>query len=196
MFKRSNVQISKTTQSLSLSVMHVMPISGLIESGLCFRVDISPTPPSLPMADSHNSARNLTADSSATNFAAIFEAASNNYKTLVGQDLRTHPLALELESGNSSPDSILAVFRKQAQALDKFRNGDDKLIKSLTPIVNILSTFSTTADIGLVSPRCFLYAGSNLFLAILAHHGDLHWYWCSSRGESFLRFFGAHFRNF
>ena len=116
-------------------------------------VDISPTPPSLPMADSHNSARNLTADSSATNFAAIFEAASNNYKTLVGQDLRTHPLALELESGNSSPDSILAVFRKQAQALDKFRNGDDKLIKSLTPIVNILSTFSTTADIGLVHRR-------------------------------------------
>ena len=114
------------------------------------------------MADSHMSASNQTADSSSTNFAVIFEAASNNYKTLTGQDLRTHPLATELESNNNSPDSILGVFRKQAQALDKFRNGDDKLMKSLTPIVNILFTFSTTAgaDIGLVSLCRFLYAGS------------------------------------
>lgn len=113
------------------------------------------------MADSHTSASNQTTDSSAFNFAAIFEAASNNYKTLTGLDLRTHPLATELESNNSSPDSILAVFQKQAQALDKFRNGDDKLIKSLTPIVNILVTFSATAgNIGLVSLCRFLYAGS------------------------------------
>jgi hypothetical protein len=105
---------------------------------------------------------NRTTDSSVSNFAAIFEAASNNYKTLTGQDLRTHPLATEIESNNNSPDSILSVFRKQAQALDKFRKGDDKLIKSLTPIVNILFTFSTTAgaDIGLVSLCCFLYDGS------------------------------------
>ena len=114
------------------------------------------------MADSHMSASNQTADSSSNNFATIFEAASNNYKTLTGQDLRTHPLATELESNNNSPDSILAVFRRQAQALDKFHKGDDKLIKSLTPIVNILFTFSTTAgaDIGLVSLCGSLYADS------------------------------------
>ena len=109
------------------------------------------------MADSHVSASDQTTDPSASKFTAIFEAASNNYKTLTGQDLRAHPLAKELES-NNSPDSILAVFRKQAQALDKFRNDDDKLIKSLTPIVNVLSTFSSTAgDIGLVSLCFFLY---------------------------------------
>ena len=113
------------------------------------------------MADSHMSASNRTTDSSVSNFAAIFEAASNNYKTLTGQDLRTHPLATELESNNSSLDFILGVFRKQAQSLDKFRNGDDKLIKSLTPIVSILFTFSTTAgaDIGLVSICRSLYSG-------------------------------------
>ena len=113
------------------------------------------------MADSHMSANSQTTNPSAI-FTAIFEAASDNYKTLTGQDLRKHPLATELESNNSSPDSILAVFRKQAQSLDKFRKGDDKLIKSLTPIVNILFTFSTTAgaDIGLVSLSCFLHAGS------------------------------------
>ena len=31
-----------------------------------------------------------------------------------GQDLRTHPLAIKLESNNNSPDFILDVFRKQA----------------------------------------------------------------------------------
>ena len=109
------------------------------------------------MADPHNFASNQTSSHSATNFTAVFEAASNNYMTLTGQDLRTHPLNSELESNNSSPDSVLAVFRKQAQALDKFRKGNDKLIKSLTPIVNILFTFSRTAgaDIGLVSLCCF-----------------------------------------
>ena len=119
---------------------------------------------SLSMAESHMSASDQTTDPSASNFTAIFEAASNNYKALTGQDLRRHPLATELESNNNSPDSILAVFRKQAQALDKFRNGDDKLIKSLTPIVNILFTFSTTAgaDIGLVSLCYFPYAGSGI----------------------------------
>jgi hypothetical protein len=102
------------------------------------------------------SASNQTTDPSAT-FTAIFEAASDKYKTLTGQDLRKHPLAPEIESNNNSPDSILGVFRKQAQALDKFRKDDDKLIKSLTPIVNILFTFSATAgaDIGLVSHCCF-----------------------------------------
>ena len=108
------------------------------------------------------SSSNPTTDPSATNFTVIFEAASNNYKTLTGQDLLTHPLATELESNNNSPDSILGVFRRQAQALDKFHKGDDKLTKSLTPIVNILFAFSTTAgaDIGLVSLCCFLYDGS------------------------------------
>ena len=119
---------------------------------------------SLSMAESHMSASDQTTDPSASNFTAIFEAASNNYKALTGQDLRRHPLATELESNNNSPDSILGVFRKQAQALDKFRKGDDKLIKSLTPIVNILFTFSTTAgaDIGLVSLCNFLCAGSRV----------------------------------
>jgi hypothetical protein len=145
------------------------------------------------------SASNQTTDPSTSNFTAIFEAASNNYKSLTGQDLRTHPLATELESNNDSPDSILAVFRKQAQALDKFRKGDDKLIKSLTPIVNVLFTFSATAgaDIGLVSFCCFLYASSTtpVFLAILAHNGGFYWYCSSSRGESLLRFFDAQSRN-
>src|ERR1700722_1833442 len=103
------------------------------------------------------STSNQTTDVPPTNFTTIFESASNKYKTITGQDLRTHPLATELESNNNSPDFILGVLRKQAKALDKFRNGDDKVITYITTTVNILFTFSTTAgaDIGLVSLRYF-----------------------------------------
>ena len=89
---------------------------------------------------------------SAANFTAIFDAASNEYKTLTGQDLGSHPFAAAFENSNS-PNSVLDVFRKQAQALDRFRKGDDKLMAWLTPIVNILFTFSGTLGegIGLVS---------------------------------------------
>jgi len=98
------------------------------------------------------STSNQTADPSASNFAAIFDAASREYKSLTKKDLATHPLAAAIE-GYNSPDSILNVFRKQAQAFDTFRKGDDKLMECLTPIVNILFTVSETLGegVGLVS---------------------------------------------
>jgi len=88
-----------------------------------------------------------TTDPSTSNFAAIFDAASQEYKSLTKKDLATHPLAAAIE-GYDSPDSILNVFRKQASAFDKFRKGDDKLMECLTPIVNILFTFSETLGEG------------------------------------------------
>ena len=86
------------------------------------------------------------------NFAAIFDAASQEYKTLTKNDLATHPFAAAIQD-HSSPESILNVFRNQAQAFDAFRKGDDKLMALLTPIVNILFTFSESLGegIGLVS---------------------------------------------
>ena len=158
---KGSVQVLLTSAQLSISGPIVKPRGYVPESNV-FPNPTPPPPSSLPMADSHISTSNQTRDPSAI-FTAIFEAASNEYKTLTGQDLRTHPLATELERNNDSPDSIMGVFRKQAQALDKFRKGDDKLMKSLTPIVHILFTFSTTAgaDIGLVG-LCFFSFSSSL----------------------------------
>ena len=98
------------------------------------------------------STSNQTTDLSTANFNAIFDAALNEYKTLTKQDLETHPFAAAFETANS-PDSVLTIFQKQAQAFHKFRNGDNKLIAGLTPIVNILLMFSGTLGegIGLVS---------------------------------------------
>ena len=94
-----------------------------------------------------------------SNFTAIFDAASQEYKTLTKKDLATHPFAAAIEDHNS-PDSILNVFRKQAQAFDKFRKGDEKLMTLLTPIVNILFTFSETLGegVGLVSLHAVQYS--------------------------------------
>ena len=99
------------------------------------------------------SASNQATNPSISNFTAIFDAASQEYKTRTKQDLATHPFAAALQ-GYNSPDSILNVFREQAQAFDKFRKGDDKLMEWLTPIVNILFTFSGILGdgVGLVSP--------------------------------------------
>ena len=104
------------------------------------------------------STSNQTTDLSTSNFAAIFDAASREYKSLTKQDLATHPLAAAIE-GYNTPDSILNLFRKQASAFDKFRKGDDKLMEYLTPIVNILFTFSETLEegVGLVSLHSVQY---------------------------------------
>ncbi len=91
---------------------------------------------------------NLMADPPTANFTSIFEAASNEYKTLIGQDLETHPFAAALED-YSSPDSVLNVYRKQARAFDKFCKGDDKLMEYLAPIVYILFTISETLRKGI-----------------------------------------------
>jgi hypothetical protein len=112
-----------------------------------------------------------TTDLSTANFNAIFDAASNEYKTLTKQDLETHPFAVAFENSNS-PDSVMNVFRKQAQVFDKFRNGDDKLMAWLTPIVNILFTFSGTLGegIGLVSISLFMiYQLCDIHFLSLSH---------------------------
>jgi hypothetical protein len=119
----------------------------LLPSTLAHDLPVHATIFLLPMSTS-----NQITIRSTTSFTAIFEAASNEYKTLTGQDLGTHPFGAALED-NSSPDAVLDVFRKQAQAFDKCRKGDDKLMAWLTPMVHILITFSGTLGegIGIVS---------------------------------------------
>ena len=104
------------------------------------------------------SSSSQTTDPSISNFTAIFDAASQEYKTLTKKDLATHPFAAAFEDRNS-PHSILNVFRNQAQAFDAFRKGDDKLMTLLTPIVNILFSFAETLGegVGMVSLHSVQY---------------------------------------
>ena len=88
-------------------------------------------------------------------FDTLFDTALAEYAKRTGQDLRSHPLTAEIDKCQS-PDSILTIFKAQSQAFDRFRNGDPKLIKSLTPVVNGLHAISTntvlSAGASVVSP--------------------------------------------
>ena len=64
------------------------------------------------------------------------------------KDLQTHPFAAQFDRCDS-PAAVLDVFRKQAQAFDEFRKGDDSLMTWLDPTVNILFTCSATLGEGL-----------------------------------------------
>ena len=65
-----------------------------------------------------------TAGPSTDNFTAIFNAASKEYERLTGKRLDTYPLAAELDACQN-PEAISNVFRMQAQAFRKFRQGDE-----------------------------------------------------------------------
>ena len=89
-----------------------------------------------------SSTANTTSTSS--NFEALFDAALDKYTKRTGQDLRNHPMAAIIDRCGS-PDSVLALFKDQSLAFDRFRNGDPKLLKWLAPVVNGLHAISTNA---------------------------------------------------
>jgi hypothetical protein len=111
------------------------------------------------------SASNQTASASTStnNFSAIFNAASVEYQRVTGKHLVTHPFATQLDTCDS-PKAVSDLLRMQAQALNKFRKGDEKLMAWLDPIIYILFTFSATLGegIGLVSYLGFIWYGCSL----------------------------------
>jgi hypothetical protein len=94
------------------------------------------------------STSNQTTGPSTDNFTAIFNAAENEYQTLTGKSLESHPFATQLETCQN-PDAISNLLRTQAQAFSKFRKGDEKLMAWLDPTIHILSTFSDTLGEGI-----------------------------------------------
>jgi hypothetical protein len=137
------------------------------------------------------SAPNQTASTSRIdNFAAIFNAATDEYQRVTGNLLHSHPFSAQLDSCDS-PEAVSNVLRTQAQAFSKIRKGDEKLMAWLDPIVHILFTFSATLGegIGLVSSLVNLvWPFSDIVcLAVLTREGHLFWDRCSSRSMSLLK---------
>jgi hypothetical protein len=102
-----------------------------------------------------------TASSSSPNFQLILNNALDTYKKRTKKDLRTHPLAVQLQSCDS-PGAILAVLQLQVQGLDQSRNTDGRWTKWLDPTVNVMYTFSNIigAGVGLVCFRTFTFSSS------------------------------------
>ena len=83
---------------------------------------------------------------------AIFEASLKEYEKKTEKSLVTHPLMTQLQACKS-PTDILALLRSQAIKIEQATSADDKLIKWLDPIVNVLSASSyvISAGVGLVN---------------------------------------------
>ena len=91
-----------------------------------------------------------------SHFRSIFDAASKSYTEKTGKNLTSHPLIAKLTTC-SSADAIITMLRQQIPASSQPGNSDDKLTKTLVPIVKVLNTSSATigSGIGLVSLRRF-----------------------------------------
>lgn len=137
--------------------------------------------------------KQTTSPSNSSNFTQIFDTAIDEYKKLTKEDLRTHPFATAFDVCNT-PDTILDVFRGQAQAFHGFREGDEKLMKWLDPTVHLLFTLSATLGegIGLVSPSFLPFISkvrsNTCLLAIFSRKNNIHRYWRSSRSVSLPSF--------
>lgn len=91
--------------------------------------------------------------SQSSRFRLLFESALQEYQTLTGTTLASHPLAEKLQHC-ASIESVTAVLQDQARAFSEFRGGDGRVMKSLKTVVSVVYTLSvsTTIDeaIGLV----------------------------------------------
>ena len=103
---------------------------------------MSKTTPTAP----NSSSSNLPAN------AVIFEASLKEYEKKTEKSLVTHPLMAQLQACDS-PAATLKLLRSQAAQVQQTTSADDKLIKWLDPIVNVLSASSSviSAAVGLVN---------------------------------------------
>ena len=78
-----------------------------------------------------------------SNLDGIFKAALRIYKKNTGKDITSHPLAAELQLCDS-PDTILAVLRRQLPTPDQSKKANERFEKCLIPTVNVLYNLSDT----------------------------------------------------
>jgi hypothetical protein len=76
---------------------------------------------------------------------AAWSHASSEYKKNTGKELLDDPLATEVQQCDSV-HAILAIFQGQAEAFQQFRDGDRRLMKWISPVVDVLHMFSKSLD--------------------------------------------------
>ena len=78
---------------------------------------------------------------SSSNFRTIFVAALKAYEKKTKTDLHTHPLAIQLQSCQSSSD-IISVLHDKVNEFDQSRSHNERLSSWLSPTINVLYMFS------------------------------------------------------
>jgi hypothetical protein len=92
---------------------------------------------------SHTSGPTTNPSSSAADYDKTFGRALNDYKKLTGQDLNTHPFALNPNNFKST-DAVLKVLQAKVEAFDDVRDGNEMLMTWLGSYVSLLFTISST----------------------------------------------------
>ena len=89
---------------------------------------------------------------SPSNLDPIFTSAFRAYKEKTGNDITSHPLAIEIQSCHS-PDAILALLHQQIPLPGQSQSTDERFTKWLIPTINVLYAFSATLGegVGLVN---------------------------------------------
>ena len=74
---------------------------------------------------------------------SILDAALSEYKKTTGAGLLEHPLAKEVKKCDSIC-AISAILQDQAREFQQFKDGNQRIMKWIDPMVDALSTFSET----------------------------------------------------
>jgi soluble cytochrome b562 len=80
------------------------------------------------------------APSSISNIQLITNALAD-YARITGIDLSRNPFATALEQSNS-PEAILQLIQEREKAFKDYRDGNRRLIRCLSPAVNVIQAFS------------------------------------------------------
>ena len=121
---------------------------------------------------------------SSSRFQDIFQAALKSYQKQTKKNLIEHPLASQLQSCDSTV-AIIAILQDQVWEFDKSHSGDERLMRWLSPTMNVISAFSATVSggVSLVSLNTWaiisLEASSDVyFVGIFPWDCNLHRHWC------------------
>ncbi|KAI0293887.1 hypothetical protein B0F90DRAFT_1350249 [Multifurca ochricompacta] len=104
---------------------------------------------------------------SSSNFRLILDAL-DDYTKQTGIDLTTNPFANKLRTCDSS-DAILELLREKANQFKDYRDGNRKLINSLSPVVKVVHVFSgilgEAASLMPFQPAKAIFVGVDVLLA-------------------------------
>ena len=116
-----------------------------------------------PLAAVTMSKTTPTASSSSSSLDAIFTSSLKEYEKKTEKSLLTDPLMARFHACDS-PTDILGVLRSQVAQFEETTAADEKLIKWLNPIVNVLSASSSviSAGVGLVNSIQMVLLRSNV----------------------------------
>ena len=104
----------------------------------------------LPTADAMYSS--LHSPTSFPHTKQILDTPLSEYKRETGIDLLDNRLVQELETCDSV-EAVLDIIQHQAEAFDKIRAGDKKLMKWISPSVHVLYKVSSILGEGVIVVR-------------------------------------------